>query len=354
MSLWVQKGKPVWLIFIAFIVVSNFMLYKTTIGAQLLPDEKFGVVAGSLIDLIIVLPILLMLVRQKFSMKFAISAMAVSCILVRFLIPAAYLGNFTVVTWAGIALEAGIVCIELLFIVTLVRYMPSIIKDVRGSSLPTLFAFAQSVEQRVKRNFLIQVLCAELLMAYYAVVSWKKPIQQSGMTLYKNSSYIAFQVMMIHAIVIETIGIHYWLHSKAPIVSIILLLLNVYSIVFFLGDMQALRHNPTIVKDGALYISTGLMKRAKIDFANVAQLITDKEQLMQKRKKDTADFVIRDFEPVHPSVILKMKQPQVVTMMMGFEKTYNYVAIKVDDPALLLQLLREQIGEGEMPDDINN
>ena len=48
-----------------------------------------------------------------------------------------------------------------------------------------------------------------MLMFYYACATWKKKRVETvyTITLHQKSSYTAFEVMLIHAIVIETIGI---------------------------------------------------------------------------------------------------------------------------------------------------
>ena len=49
------------------------------------------------------------------------------------------------------------------------------------------------------KNPIIKVLCSELFMFYYVFFTWKKKAPE-GITLHKNSSYIAFMIMIIHAI----------------------------------------------------------------------------------------------------------------------------------------------------------
>ncbi len=179
------------------------------------------------------MPILFMLYKGKYSVKQAILLAAAGCIVVRFIIPIDHLQPFVAITWAGFVIEGSIILLEILLIVTFVRYMPKILADVRLSNLPDLFSFSKAVEKHAPRNLIIQMLCADFLMLYYAFASWKRK-ERSGLTLHKSSSYIAFQIMLIHGIVIETIGIHWWLHEKSMVLSIILLILNVYSVIFFL------------------------------------------------------------------------------------------------------------------------
>ncbi len=344
--IWIEKGKPIWLVLLILVVGSNFALYQTAIGTSILPDESKFVVLGSLFDLILIAPILWMLFRKQFSWKMAIALIAFSCIGIRLLIPSDLLAPFSTITLAGIAMEVLLVLFELLLIVTLLRYLPKIIQEVKHDELPLLYTFNTAVEKYVKNNFLIQMICSELLVVYYALLSWKKPIP-NGITLYKNSSNIAFQVMLIHAIIVETLGIHYFLHAKWPIVSFVLLILNVYSVIFLLADIQAVRMNPVQIQQGQLYISLGLMKRMKMDLHNIESIIEDRAVLEQKCTKDTLEFIARDFEKMYPDFILKMKQPQKATLFLGKEKHYNYIAIKSDDPVRLKQMIA--LGMGSNP-----
>lgn len=338
----VKRLRPLWLLLTCGILVSNWMLYQTSFGNNILPVETQAVVLGSVLDFMLFLPLSIMLYRQHFSVKTFIALAAVGGIAIRFVIPKSMLAPFALVTWSGVVIEAVIFVFELLLIGTLIWYLPKILADVKQSSLPVLFSFTDAIQRRVKKHPLIQVICSEMLMLYYALASWKTPVRD-GMTMYKQSSFIAFQIMMIHAIAIETIGLHYWLHTQAPVVSIILLIFNVYSIFFFLGDLQALRLNPIYTTERTLYISLGLMKRAKIDFDNIEAIIDEPEMLQQKRSKNTAEFIVRDFEKVYPDMMLKMKTPQQVTGFMGIHKAYDYVAIKCDEPKRLKALIETYI-----------
>lgn len=334
---WITYTKPLWLGLLLLTVLSNIWLYQ--FGTHIMPTDSNGVVLGSLIDLLIVVPLMLMLYRNRLSWKQAILFSAIGCVFVRFLIPGHLLAPYATITWVGIAIEGGLVVIELFLLIRFITYFPRIIAYVKTSSLPILFAFSDALDKHVRKNPIIHVLCSELLMLYYAFASWKKPIPH-GITLHKKSSFVAFQLMMIHAIVIETIGIHYWLHEKAPIISLILLAFNIYSVLFFIADLQVMRLTPSVMQGQTVYLSLGLMKRAKIDIAMIEEIIEDDALLQRKKTKDTVEFITRDFEKVYPDIVLKMREPQKVTLAMGFEKHYHYVAIKTDDPhAFKAQLL---------------
>ena len=324
-----KKKENIWLAFLLVVLASNYMLYHTNFGGSLIQKEAQGVVVGSLIDFVIVMPVLCMLYKRKFTVKQGIVLAATGCIVARFIIPMEHLKPFVAVTWAGFAIEGALLLLEVVLIVTFVCYMPTILKDVRESAVPDLFSFAKSVEVRIPKQPLIQMICAECLMFYYACGTWKRKAK-TGLTLHQNSSMIAFEIMMIHAIVIETLGIHWWLHDKSMLVSIILLMLNIYSVVFFVADMQAIRLNPVHVTHDRFYMSLGLMKRVVIRFEEIEEIIEDQEMLERKLPKDTIDFVARDFGEAYPQFLLTMKEPVEVTFMLGVKKYYKKIAIKAD------------------------
>lgn len=341
----VQKSKQhVWLFFLLLVLGSNLVLYRTDFGVNILEQSDYsGVVLGSLIDLVIVAPILCLVWKKQRSIKRLILLMASGLILARFLIPINYLKPFVAVTWLGFAIEIAFLLLELLLIVTLFRYLPKIIASIKQNSLPILFAFPKAVDHHVNQHPIIQIICSEMLMFYYAFASWRnKPKYCTNtLTIHKNSSYIAFQIMLIHAIVIETLGIHWWLHDKSMVLSILLLVLNIYSVIFILADIQAIRLTPLYIDENQFYISLGLMKRMEIRWDEIEEIITDPKELQQKMTKDTIDFIPRDFMEVYPDVILKLKKPKEAVLIMGMKKTYGRVAIKVDDVKAFVETLKK-------------
>ncbi|MFD2043021.1 beta-carotene 15,15'-monooxygenase [Ornithinibacillus salinisoli] len=337
--------RQAWLLFLFVVIGSNFMLYHTTFGASIIPKDSNAVVIGSIIDLSIISPILYVTWARKWNWKYIIMTMAVGLILVRFLIPMKYLEPFAPITWVGFAVEGLLVIIELLIVITLITYLPRIVQTVKQSTLPVLFSFHHAVTMKVKHSPIISVICSEMLLFYFAFACWKKHphLNESTFTLHKKTSLIALQVMLIHAIIIETIGIHWWLHEWSPILSFILLVLNIYSVILLVGDIQAVRFNPVLVTDKKIYISLGLMKRMEIEWANVEKLIDDPKELQKKPTKETMEFIAKDLEKVLPTVILQLKQPTEASLLMGMKRKYSRVAIRVDEPGKFMELIKEKV-----------
>ena len=334
-----------WFMLLILVLGSNYALYHTTMGASIIPDNPDGVVIGSLIDLAIVAPLLFLAWKRKWSWKSVIVSMAAGLILVRFLIPMEYLAPFEMVTWVGFAIEGVLVLFEILILVTLFKYMPNIVRSVKASRLPVVFSFPKAVNEKVRNNPIIQVISSEMLIFYYAFASWRKRLQlrENEFTLHQKSSFIALRIMLIHALVLETAAIHWMLHDKHFVLAIILLVLDLYAVIFFIADTQAVRLNPLKVTADKLYISFGLMRRIEIKWSAIEELIDDPNVLQQKRSKDTLEFVARDFEDTYPTIILKLKHPVEATFLMGMKKSYDKVAIRVDNPTQFKNLIDSRV-----------
>lgn len=336
-----QKRNYLWLILFILVLSSNALIYHTSLYETLGINNAPQVVIGSLLDILIVAPLLLCLYLKKFNWKLAIALFAGASIFATIAIPSTLLAPYKFITNTGIIVEAAIIAFEVLVIILFFTYLPKLIKQVRQNPSPLPFSFATAVEQRTK-NPIIQVLSSELLVFYYAFASWKKKPME-GVSLHQKSSYVAFQVMLLHAIVLESLGFHWWLHSKAPILSIILLILNVYGFIFILADLQAMRLNRIQHDRNGIYMPFGLMKQAYIEYDKIEEIILNQEELQVKKRKDCVEFICRDFEEVFPQVILKMKEPQLVRFMYGMNKSYRFVAIKCDDPITFIEKLQKEV-----------
>ncbi|WP_223589888.1 beta-carotene 15,15'-monooxygenase [Neobacillus bataviensis] len=338
------SSRNVFLILLLLVLSANYTLYHTTSGIQVLPDQPNLVVIASMIDLALISPILFLMWKRKLNWKNLILGIAGGLIYVSFFIPKEYLAPFKAVTWIGFAVEGGLLLLEILVLVSLFKYLPAIVRSVKKSPLPVLYSFSNAVENQVKSYPIIRIICSEMLMFYYAFAAWrKKPQYDTNMfTLHQKSSLMAIRVMLIHATVIEMAGLHWLFHEKSMILSIVLLVINIYTAFFFVGDIQAVRLNPLVMTEEKLYISLGLLKRMEIKWSEVEEIIDEPQYLIQKQSKDTIEFMARDFEEAHPDVILKLKQPAEATLIMGIKKEYLQVAIKVDDPNQFKEVLRKK------------
>lgn len=325
------------LLLLALVLTSNFLLYRSPLSTIIIPEEAIWVVSGSLLDLALVAPLLL-LASYRLSTKQFIGFVAGGLILARLLIPSSYIEPFSGLVYAALGLEAIAIAAEAALIFLLFYHFPKILRTIKSQAESPLFSLFPATFAVVKPNPLVSIVLSEALMVYYAFFTWKKqaPVNSYSVSLHKNTSAIAFNIMLIHAIVIETIGIHWFLHEKSAVLSIILLVLNIYSVFYFLAEIQAIRLNPLTVKDGSVHLSLGLSKRLTFRLDSIESI-----RWGEKPEKGSLEFIANDIETGEPQLVIDFKTPQKATLFYGRTKEVSQIALKVDDPEKLKNLLNQ-------------
>lgn len=324
------------LAFLLLVVLSNFLVYRPQVQDFFSLQLNSGVAIGSLIDLAIIAP-LLVYATFKISIKQVIGLMVGGLVIARFFIPSELFSPFKGILYLGIAFEALLIVAELSLIFLVIYKIPKIRTHMTEMKTSVLFSLIPSIKHTVTKNILIRIIASEFLMFYYAIFTWKRktPSHPDIVTLHKKTSYIAFNVMIIHAIIIETIGLHWWLHDKSVILSLVLLAFNIYSVFYFLADIQVTRLHPAEIKNGKLYVTQGLSARIVVPL----HLIKNVEWGVTVPEKDTLQFMYRDFETLEPQAVIHLHEPIEATLFMGKEKVVTQFAIRVDEPDKLRKLL---------------
>jgi membrane protein YdbS with pleckstrin-like domain len=322
-------------VLLLLILATNVLLYQLPIQHTLSIEIESGVVIGSLIDLAVVAP-LLAYFAFKLSIKQTMGMVASGLILARFLIPAELFAPYKGILYTGIAAEGLFLAAEMALLFYVVRKIPYIRREMNGTSV--LYSMLPAVEKAATKNKFVAIIISEFMMFYYAFFTWRKkaPVHDGVVTMHIKTSAVAMNMMLIHAIVIETIGIHWWLHEKSMIISIILLILNIYSVIFFLAETQVIRLHPVEIKDGQLYAAQGLTQRITVPLEMIKEIKWGGEP-----SKKALQFMLRDFEPVEAQVVIELHEPVEAVMFMGRKKRVTELAFRVDEPGKLKMLLQD-------------
>ncbi|MCA1060634.1 hypothetical protein LCL96_16990 [Rossellomorea aquimaris] len=323
---------------LTLVLISNVLLYQPLVQQVLAIKLESGVVLGSLVDLVIISPALAY-AAFKVSKKQAVGFVVFGLVMARVIIPEEFFAPYTLLLYFGISSEALFFLAELGLIFLLLKRIPVIRAEMRSTRTGPIFSFLPAVERKVSRLPLIRIVASEILMVYYAIFSWRKkaPTHKRVVTMHHKTSAIAMNIMLIHAVAIETIGLHWWLHSKIPVLSFILLILNMYSILLILAEIQITRLHPFEVKNGSLHIAQGLRHRLILPLSNIKRM----EWGEKKPSKGTMIFMQKDFEEIHPQVFLVLKEPVEATLFMGRKEEVSKVALRVDDPEKLKELFKQ-------------
>lgn len=317
-----------WLLIACVILLGNMVVYQLSFVSALSDEQVHGMVIGSLIDCAVVAPALLLLQKKKWTVKNFVVFAAAGILFARVVIPNGLMEPFRYITFSAITVEAGVVYVEIIILFVFIKYLPSIIREIKLEPEQLIFAFPRIIAEKVKDNVLIRILCSEMLVFYYAFCSWKKK-QPGGFTVYKNTMYVSFLVMIFHAALFEAVAFHWFFHDRMPILAWGHTVLSLYGLVFLLADFRALVLNPVLIESGNLYLSNGVLKQTKIKLTNISQLHTS----IQDEK--IYHFKVLGNTEEQPDFVIELKELQTIQIVGGFEKKAKYIGVYVDTPALL-------------------
>lgn len=318
-----------WLLVACVILLGNMIVYQLSFVSALSDEEVRGMVIGSLIDCAVVAPALLLLQKGKWTAKNFAVFVAAGILFARLVIPNGLMEPFRYLTFSAIAVEAGLVIVELMILFVFMKYLPSILRAAKADEEQLVFSFPRIVAEKVKDNVLIKVLCSELLVFYYAFCSWRKKQASNGFTLYKTTMYVPLLFMIFHAALFEAVAFHWFFHERMPILAWAHTILSVYGLVFLLADFRALALNPAKIEKGQFYLSNGLFKRTKIDLSCIKELHNRMDTEM------VYPFKVWGNTDEHPAFIIEMKDVQIIYLIAGFEKKVKYIGVYADEATAL-------------------
>jgi hypothetical protein len=329
-------------------MLSNYLLYALPI----VPAAPKEVVLGSLLDCMFVIPIItyFFIIRKRYSLTYIVPVVIAGYIFARFIIPSDYLQDFSYVSYIIVAGEIAFVCLELFLLYKIVRKLPTIIKkykEYKSEYSSFSYAIDAAFDATMKRNKLIDIIVTECKLIYYAFLSWREkvPEGESVYSYHKKTGAIGVYIMIIHATLIESIGFHYLLHQWNPVIAWILLIVNVYAMIYFIAEIQAMRKNPLIVTEEQVIIQIGLGKKIVIPFTQIDNIAFYKgdELLTAKEGKQVLDATVMEFIKEPATFEITLKEPVKAQLLYGFSKTVSRVHLNVDEERKFYDAVKEKL-----------
>ncbi|MES5885684.1 hypothetical protein CN971_18460 [Bacillus thuringiensis] len=343
-----QRRKGIWIGLVSLIMLSNYLLYALPI----VPAAPKEVVLGSLLDCMFVIPIItyFFIIRKRYSLTYIVPVVIAGYIFARFIIPSDYLQDFSYVSYIIVAGEIAFVCLELFLLYKIVRKLPTIIKkykEYKSEYSSFSYAIDAAFDATMKRNKLIDIIVTECKLIYYAFLSWREKVPEGEYvySYHKKTGAIGVYIMIIHATLIESIGFHYLLHQWNPVIAWILLILNVYAMIYFIAEIQAMRKNPLNVTEEQVIIQIGLGKKIVIPFTQIDNITFYKgdELLTAKEGKQVLDATVMEFIKEPATFEITLKEPVKVQLLYGFSKTVSRVHLNVDEERKFYDAVKEKL-----------
>lgn len=343
-----RRRKGIWIGLVSLIMLSNYLLYALPI----VPAARKEVVLGSLLDCMFVIPIItyFFIIRKRYSLTYIVPVVIAGYIFARFIIPSDYLQDFSYVSYIIIAGEIAFVCLELFLLYKIVRKLPTIIKkykEYKSEYSSFSYAIDAAFDATMKRNKLIDIIVTECKLIYYAFLSWREKVPEGEYvySYHKKTGAIGVYIMIIHATLIESIGFHYLLHQWNPVIAWILLILNVYAMIYFIAEIQAMRKNPLNVTEEQVIIQIGLGKKIVIPFTQIDNIAFYKgdELLTAKEGKQVLDATVMEFIKEPATFEITLKEPVKAQLLYGFSKTVSRVHLNVDEERKFYDAVKEKL-----------
>ncbi|KAB2423041.1 MULTISPECIES: hypothetical protein [Bacillus] len=342
-----RRRKGIWIGLVSLIILSNYLLYALPI----IPAAPKEVVLGSLLDCMFVIPIItyFFIIRKRYSLTYIFPVVIAGYIFARFIIPSYYLQDFSYVSYIIVAGEIAFVCLELFLLYKIVRKLPTIIKkykEYKSEYSSFSYAIDAAFDATMKRNKLIDIIVTECKLIYYAFLSWREKVPEGEYvySYHKKTGAIGVYIMIIHATLIESIGFHYLLHQWNPVIAWILLILNVYAMIYFIAEIQAMRKNPLIVTEEQVIIQIGLGKKIVISFTQIDNIAFYKDELLTaKEGKQVLDATVMEFIKEPATFEITLKEPVKAQLLYGFSKTVSRVHLNVDEERKFYDAVKEKL-----------
>ncbi len=163
------------------------------------------------------------------------------------------------------------------------------------------------------------VLATEVALVSLLATGWRKPTS-GAFTVHRNSGWALYAGVLVFLVLVETAALHVVLAMYASaVVAWIATALSIYSALWFVGDVLALRHGGAIVGERALELRIGVRWRGTIPWRAIASV--------------TGPGASRatDISILGANVVLELREPCELVGLLGRRRMATAIALSIDD-----------------------
>lgn len=346
-------------IFLFLFIIPNYLVMQVQLVGPV--DDMVGL--GTAVDLVIILPLALYFFgfRKRVSLLVLCAFVFWGLLLANWMIPGgadAYLSYFN---QSVIVLEAGVIVLELVLFITIVKRFPSLLKNYRKEKnmhYHFLLSFSAAIQSTFsfknkrlnKFQFMLRILATDIAVIYYGLFSWRKkvPIILQGegctFTFHKNSSYLGVFFMLVHAMALEIVAVHFLVAQFSQLFAWILTGLDVYALLFIISDYQAIRLSPVVLDSKGIHFQKGIRQYGFISW-NVVNEVNENtkttKEIDQERKSIT--LALHGLEKEQIPYVIKLDEPIEIRQIFGFKKTIQSIYVKMDDAQEFNETIRSYL-----------
>lgn len=350
MVLSLKKNKSIYL----FLIVALLILSSNYTIMVVQPFEPITdtLILASMFDLTIVLPLFfyLLVVRNRLSLITLLPVVIAGFWFSYFIVPHHNSDIFKYAKYGILLVEAVFIVIELYLASLLLRKIPILIRNYKEQK-ENCFYYPSTMRNALYKTFgkkkLIDFLVYDFTIFYYAFFVWKKKWENKAgshvFTIHTKSGYFGLFIMLVHAMVIEVIGIHFliahfWGHTAAWIITI----LDLYALLWIVADYQAVRLSPIVLKDNKLFAQVGIRREIEVNLDNIKFVqasVTDKKT--REKEKESFSITLPDLFEEDPQFEIELAEPIFAYLPFGKRKKITKMYVTADDKEAFFQALNQ-------------
>ena len=317
--------KTIVFVIISFVILVSNVLFMTL---PFFEPIKKDVALWSFVDITVVLPLFfyLLIVHKQYS-PFTVIPFMITCFWIAYLIiPREY--HFLEWIKNGImGFEVLFVLLELFLLLVLLRKIPTFRRTYKEniSRYPLFLPRAvQSLSETFTKPRMLYVWLTEFSVFYYitSIFRAKKEIAGKTFTFHHSSNYLGIFIMLVHAMLIEIIGVHFMLIQVNHILAWVVTGLDIYTLFYLVADYRAITLSPIVLKEEEMHVQKGIRRHFVVRYDNIAYAgkpITKQE--LQKKEKQAYSLVFASLEEEAPKLEIQLKRPIVSYSFYGIKKT---------------------------------
>lgn len=210
------------------------------------------------------------------------------------------------------------------------RYLSAPLEIITLIFLGQRLAKVRDVESATRAMFgnsrVADFVASEVSILWYALFCWRKKAPEEGFTIHQRNGWGTIAACIVAMIGFESIGMHLLVQQWSVKAAWIVTALDIYGVLWIVGDYHALRLRPTYAADGILHLRYGLRWNAEIPLAEI-ESIDDVSSEADWKRKNVLKMAMLD----EPKYLVKLRRPVTVNGLAGIRRTIDAIAVLPDD-----------------------
>lgn len=181
------------------------------------------------------------------------------------------------------------------------------------------------------------IVASEVGVLYFAIFSWRVQPEESerSFSMHERSGWTVMSWGFVAAVVAESVAVHLWLGTRHPVASVVLALLDAYSILWLIADARALTLRRTSFDADALTIRYGARWQARVPVAQIASIAAHRGEA--PRSREVAKLAMIE----DPNFVVTLREPLTLHGMCGLRRKATQLYLLVDDAARFESVARD-------------